>query len=112
MGKQVGDKIKLYFETNSGVKIEPDINKRILGNFPFQVTQEEFIDIKKSLAERRSNGNKKEFKELIHQANEVKKEVGEGYKENKQYKELNEKIKVINKKYYIPRMLEVMNSIS
>ncbi len=75
MGKQVGDKIKIYFETNAGVKIEPDINKRILGNFPFQVTQEEFIDIKRSLAERRSNGKKAEFKQLIHEANKLKKEL-------------------------------------
>lgn len=112
MGKQVGDKIKIYFETNSGVKIEPDINKKILGNFPFQVNQEEFIEIKKHLGERRSNGKKKEFKELIHEANELKKELWERYKENEKYKKLNEKIEAIDKKYYIPRMLEVMNNIS
>lgn len=67
MGKQVGDKIKIYFETNTGTKIEPDINKKILGNFPFQVSEEEFIEIKKNLAERRSNGKKKEFKTAIQE---------------------------------------------
>jgi len=72
MGKQVGDKIKIYFKTNTGTKIEPDITKKILGNFPFQVTQEEFIDIKKSLAERRSNGKKAEFKKLIEEENQLK----------------------------------------
>ncbi|MEI6118097.1 MAG: hypothetical protein WCP92_02310 [bacterium] len=75
MGKQVGDKIKIYFETNTGTKIEPDINKKILGNFPFQVTQDEFIDIKKNLAERRSNGNKKEFQALIDEEHQLKNEV-------------------------------------
>ena len=112
MGKQVGDKIKIYFKTNTGTKIEPDINKKILGNFPFQVTQEEFIDIKKSLAERRSNGKKAEFKKLIEEENQLKSKLWEEYKENEKYKKLNEKLKVIEKKYYIPRMLEVMNSIS
>ena len=74
-GKRVNDKIKIYFETNTGTKIEPDINKKILGNFPFQVTEEEFIVIKKRLGERRSNGKRKEFKDLIAQSNTLKKEL-------------------------------------
>ncbi len=112
MGKQVGDKIKIYFETNTGTKIEPDINKKILGNFPFQVTQDEFIDIKKNLAERRSNGNKKEFQALIDEEHQLKNEVWDTYKTDERYIKLHDKIMAMDKKYYIPRMLEVMNKIS
>ena len=112
MGKQVGDKIKIYFETNTGVKIEPDINKKILGNFPFQVDEEEFIEIKKNLAERRSNGKKKEFKEYIQKRNDLQTQLWEHYTENEDYKKIEAKIQEIEKQYYIPRMLEVMTSIS
>ena len=74
-GKRVDDKIKIYFETNTGTKIEPDINKKILGNFPFQVTEDEFISIKKHLGEWRSNGKRKEFKDLLIKADVLKKEL-------------------------------------
>jgi hypothetical protein len=74
-GKRVADKIKIYFETNTGTKIEPDINKKILGNFPFQVTEEEFIKIKKNLSEWRTNGKRKEFKDLIAKSKLLKEEL-------------------------------------
>lgn len=112
MGKRVGDKIKIYFETNTGVKIEPSINKVNLGNFPLQVTYEEFVEIKRNLAERRSNGKRKEFKQLIEDADQLKKTLGEKYKEDEKYKKLEEKMQEIGSKYYIPRMLEVMTGIS
>ncbi len=112
MGKQVGDKIKIYFESNTWVKIEPDINKKILGNFPFQVTQEEFIEIKKYLGERRSNGKKKEFKGLIAKANAIREELGDQAQADEAYKKVMEDMDTLDKKYYIPRMLEVMDAIS
>lgn len=112
MGKQVGEKIKIYFETNTGTKIEPDINKKILGNFPFQVTHEEFIKIKQNITERRSNGKKKEFQHLIAQENELREKLWEKAQNNAAYKKVKENIKKLDETYYIPRMLEVMTSIS
>lgn len=113
MGKRVGNnRIKIYFETNMGTKIEPDINKRILGKFPFEVSENEFIEIKNSIAERRSNGKKKEFKELVARYNEMKAQLWDKADANDEYKKIIENMNAIDKKYYLPRMLEVMNSIT
>ncbi|MDR0860141.1 MAG: hypothetical protein LBO09_04060 [Candidatus Peribacteria bacterium] len=65
-GKPTKDnKYKLQFRSSAGNIIEPDINKKILGNYEFEYTQEEWIALKKKINERNSNEIKKKYYDLL-----------------------------------------------
>jgi hypothetical protein len=98
-GKPLNDgKYKLQFRSSVGNIIEPSINKKILGKYQFTYTHDERIKLKEQIGERNTNGIRKKYQELIQ-------------KEEKSEAELQE-ITTIEKDYYIPRMLEVMNKIT
>ncbi len=86
---------KLQFTSSTGNIIEPSVNKKILGNFKFTYSFDEWQELKKIISERNSNGIQKKYEEYKKDAETNKNEI-----------------ESIEKKYYVPRMLEVMNQIS
>lgn len=89
------DHFKLQFTSSTGNTIEPSINKKILGNFKFTYTYEEWLDLRKSVAEWNSNGVRKKYAELKKDAEKNKSDI-----------------EALEKKFYVARMLETMNKIS
>jgi uncharacterized protein YdcH (DUF465 family) len=75
--------------------IEPSINKKILGNFKFTYSFQEWQDLKNQIKERNTNGIKKKYQEL-----------------KKDKISNKDKIEEIETKYYVARMLDIMNKIS
>ncbi len=92
---------RLTFVSSTWNVIEPSINKKILWNFKFTYTFAERQKLKKDLGERRSNGVKSKYKTLRknHAANP---------NDEQSRKELEE----LANKYYVPRMVDIMNTIS
>ncbi len=86
---------KLQFVSSTGSIIEPSINKKMLGNFKFTYTFEEWLELKKTIAERKTNGAKTKYRDL-----------------KKNPKTNKEDLAALEKKYYVPRMLETMNAIT
>jgi MoxR-like ATPase len=96
IGKPTKDGMfKVQFISSNGNIIEPNINKKILGNFKFTYTFEERQELKKTINEWNSNGIQKEYSDI-----------------KKDPKTNEKKIKEIEQKYYIARMLDVMKKIS
>ena len=92
---------RLQFLSSAWNIIEPSINKKILWNFNFTYNFEERQDLKALVAERNSNGIKKKYTELKKQSH---------IEENNW--EIKKQIEEIETKYYIPRMLDIMDKIS
>jgi AAA domain (dynein-related subfamily) len=87
--------IKLQFISSAGNIIEPSINKKILWNYKFEYTFHEWLELKKSITERKNNDTKKHESELL------------------QDKEKNkEEIQKFEEKYYVAKMLETMTQMS
>lgn len=103
-------KFKLIFQSSAGNEIEPSINKKILGNFDFVYDFTEWKEIKESIAERRSNWQKKKYTQLQAAITKYKKE--DDYKDNKKYEEAKKEYETLENKFYVARMLDTMQKIS
>jgi hypothetical protein len=92
------EKYRLQFHSSAGNIIEPNLNKKILGNYKFVYTEEEFIDLKNTIHQRTTNGTKKTFYELLKKPNKSDEE--------------QQTFAQMEQKYYIPRMIDIMNTIT
>lgn len=101
---------KLQFVSSAGNVIEPSINKKILGNFKFTYTFDERQELKKILTQWNTNGTKKHYHELEHKLRELQQE--EWYNDNEVYKNTSKEFDELAHKFYIPRMIDTMNTIS
>ncbi len=96
-GKELWNwKVKLQFISSVGNIIEPNINKKIIWNYDFTYTQEEWIKLRKLV--NAWNKEKNEYYNLLKMKN----------KDEKQ----KERFTKLDEDYYIPRMLDIMNKIT
>lgn len=101
---------KLQFIASTGNVIQPDINKKIVGNFKFTYTREERQELKKTLVEWNSNGTRKKYQDIKEKAETLKQQ--QGHEDNQEYLEANKRLKELGNKFYIPRMIETMDKMS
>ena len=96
---------QLQFRSSAGNIIEPDVNKKILGNYEFTYTFEERKKLKDAIRERNNNGTKQKYQELSKEYQKISPSERDTRTKKNEFSEME-------KKYYVPRMLETMNKIT
>lgn len=89
---QADGRVKIYFESNTGLQITPDINKRVIWNYPFKMSEDDFIELRWKIAKWRRNWDRAKYKLLSKELAELKKQLYKYEISDSRYVKLKEEI--------------------